>query len=46
MKDYRKIYGQFDMIKNSSNHGLSKITYSSLEKYNKSPYLQSKVHII
>jgi hypothetical protein len=42
MKEYKKIYGQFDIIKNSSEHGLSKITYSSLDKCSKSPYLQSK----
>jgi len=46
MKDFRKIYGQFDIIKNSPEHGITKITYSSLDKYSKSPYLQSKLYNI
>lgn len=40
MKELKKVYGHFEILKKSEN-GLSKVTYSSLEKYTRSPYLQS-----
>jgi hypothetical protein len=40
MKELKKLYGHFELLKKSEN-GLSKVAYSSLEKYSRSPYLQS-----
>lgn len=40
MKEVKKVYGQFELLKKGE-HGLSKVTYSSLEKYSRSPYLHS-----
>ena len=40
MKELKKVYGHFELLKKVEN-GLSKVTYTSLEKYSRSPYLQS-----
>lgn len=45
MKEVKKVYGQFELLKKGE-HGLSKVTYSSLEKYSRSPYLQSNAHLM
>jgi hypothetical protein len=41
MKELKKVYGHFDILKKNAENNMSKVTYSSLDKYNKSPYLQS-----
>ncbi len=46
MNELKKVYGHFDLLKKNKDEGLTKVTYSSLDKYNKSPYLQSRSHIM
>jgi hypothetical protein len=41
MKDLKKIYGQFNLLERNQDNQLTKVTYSSLDKYTGSPYLQS-----
>jgi hypothetical protein len=41
MKDVKKIYGNFNILERNHDNQLTKVTYSSLDKYSDSPYLQS-----
>lgn len=41
MKEAKKAYGQFELLHRNKEQQLTKVTYSSLDKYNNSPYLQS-----
>lgn len=41
MKEAKKAYGQFELLHRNKEQELTKVTYSSLDKYNNSPYLQS-----
>lgn len=45
MKELKKVYGHFEIIKKNAENNISKVAYSSLEKYSKSPYLQSTLHL-
>lgn len=40
MKDLKKIYAHFNILERNQDNELTKVTYSSLDKYNGSPYLQ------
>ena len=44
MREAKKVYEQFDMLHRNKEKDLTKVTYSSLDKYHKSPYLQSFLH--
>ena len=46
MKDVKKIYGNFNIIERNHENQLTKVTYSSLDKYSDSPYLQSILSLI
>lgn len=41
MKELKKVYGHFEILKKNAENNISKVTYSSLDKYSRSPYLQS-----
>jgi hypothetical protein len=41
MQQLKKVYGHFELLKKNGENNLSKVTYSSLDKYNRSPYLHS-----
>lgn len=43
MKDVKKIYGHFNILERNQDNQLTKVTYSSLDKYTDSPYLQRKM---
>jgi len=40
-EETKKIYGHFELFKRTIENGTLKKSYTSLEKYQKSPYLQS-----
>ncbi len=46
MRDLKRVYGHFEILHRNKGQELTKVTYSSLDKYNKSPYLQSKAPLI
>lgn len=43
MKELKRVYGHFELLKKNADNNITKVTYSSLDKYNKSPYLQSTI---
>jgi hypothetical protein len=46
MKDFKKVYAHFNILERNRDNELTKVTYSSLDKYNGSPYLQRTVRKI
>ena len=41
MREMARVYGHFDLLRQKAEGGgLKKMTYSSLDNHNKSPYLQ------
>jgi hypothetical protein len=41
MREMKKVYEKFEVLRRNGDNSISKAAYSSLDKYTKSPYLQS-----